>query len=249
MSHPVKGEPVRFQIEGRPYEGRYGDSLLGALRHYGYEVPSLCYHEAVSPYGACRLCLVEVKKGRRQKVTTSCNYPLQEGIEVFLDTDKVISHRKMVLRLLLAKAPKAQPLLELATEHGVTDTPFEVSQKDADNDCILCGLCSRVCAEVVQAHAINFTGRGLSKHMQSPYDETAEDCIGCGACVFVCPTDCIGLEEKDGIRKIVRWHRDLPMQACKECGRSYFPTFMLMEFAKRLNVERSQFDICPSCRK
>jgi bidirectional [NiFe] hydrogenase diaphorase subunit len=248
MSHPVQGEKVTFKIEGHAYEGAYGDSLLGFLRQRGYEVPSLCYHEAVSPYGACRLCLVEVKNGRRTKITTSCNYPVQEGIEVFLDTERVIKNRKTVLQLLMAKAPKAQAVRDLAAEYGVTDTPFAVSPEDGDNACILCGLCSRVCEEVVEAHAIDFTGRGLHKRMQSPYDETAEACIGCGACVYVCPTDCIGLEEKDGIRTIVKWHRDLPLSACTKCGQQYFPTFMLAEFSQRIGVEKKHFDVCPDCR-
>ncbi len=248
MSHPVKGEKVTYQIEGRTYEGRYGDSLLGALRHFGYEVPSLCFHEALSPYGACRLCLVEVEKGRRRRVTTSCNYPVQEGIEVFLDTEKVIQHRKTVFQLLMAKAPAAREVRELAAEYGVTMTPFAVQEQDRDNDCILCGLCSRVCEEIVEAHAIDFAGRGRNKRMESPYDEAAEACIGCGACTFVCPTNCIGMQEKDGIRKILKWHRDLPMQACTSCGKQYFPTFMLKEFSRRIDVAPTHFDHCPDCR-
>jgi len=248
MSHPKPGDKVSYLIQGRPYEGQYGESLLDALRFHGYEVPSLCHHEAVSPYGACRLCLVEVKKGRRTKVTTACNYPLQEGIEVSLDTEAVERNRKLVLKLHLAKAPKARQVRELAAEYGVTDTPFATQDADRDNACILCGLCARVCEEIVGAHAIEFSGRGKAKTMVSPYDETAEACIGCGACVYVCPTDCIGLKEADGVRTVERWHRDLPMQACSKCGQKYFPTFMLVDFSKRIGVDRKHFDTCPACR-
>jgi len=248
MSHPMPGQEVTFEVEGRSYTGRYGDSLLGELRKLGYEVPSLCYHEAVSPYGACRLCLVEVQKGRKRKVTTSCNYPLQDGIEISLDTEAVQRNRKLVFQLLLAKAPQARQVRELAAEYGVTDTPFAIQPEDRDRECILCGLCARVCAEVVGAHAIDFSGRGLNKSMKSPYDETAEACIGCGACVYVCPTDCIGLEEKDGVRTIVRWHRDLPLKKCARCGREFYPTFMLDQFARRLGVGRDHFEVCPDCR-
>jgi NADH dehydrogenase/NADH:ubiquinone oxidoreductase subunit G len=248
MTHPAKGQKVNFQIEGRTYAGKHGESLLGALRHYGYEVPSLCFHEAVSAYGACRVCLVEVKKGRRTKVTTSCNYPIQEGIEVFLETEKVRKHRKVILQLLLAKAPESKEIADLAAEHGVTHTPFEPSAADRENKCILCGLCARVCAEVVEAHAIEFSGRGLNKAMKAPYDETAETCIACGACVVVCPTQCIGMREKDGLRSIDKWHRDLPMQKCTKCNHDFFPTFMLMEFSKRIGVDKKHFDVCPNCR-
>lgn len=248
MSHSKPGERVAFQVEGRAYEGCYGDSLLTELRKHGYEVPSLCHHEAVSPYGACRLCLVEIKKGRKRRVTTSCNYPVQAGIEVGLDTPAVQQHRKLVLQLLLAKAPKAVQVRELAEQYDVHGTPFAIRESDQDNACILCGLCSRVCAEVVEAHAIDFSGRGLAKRMVSPYDETAEACIGCGACVVVCPTDCIGLTEAGGQRTIHKWHRELPLSACARCGQPYFPTFMLMEFSRRTGLDRKQLEICPSCR-
>ncbi|MBW2699916.1 MAG: (2Fe-2S)-binding protein [Deltaproteobacteria bacterium] len=248
MSEETKTKKVTFQIEGNTYEGERGESLLGAIRKHGYEVPSLCYHEAVSPYGACRLCLVEVKKGRRQKLTTSCNYPVQEGIEVFLDTEKVQRNRKIVLELLVAKAPKAEAVRRLAEQYGAKTDRLEVEEEDKDNACILCGLCNRVCDEVVGAHAISFAGRGLHKRMESPYDEVAEDCIGCGACVWICPTDCIGIKETDTTRSIVRWHRDLPMQKCSACGQPFAPTFQLMQFAKKIKVEKTHFDKCPDCR-
>jgi NADH dehydrogenase/NADH:ubiquinone oxidoreductase subunit G len=240
-----KGQKVAFKIQGRTYEGYYEESLLGALRRYGYEVPSLCYHEAVSAYGACRLCLVEVGKGRKRRLTTSCNYPVLPDIEVFLDTDTVVRNRKTVLRLLLAMAPAAEEIHELAAEYGVTDTPFV---QDTGKECILCGLCNRVCDEVVGAKAIGFSGRGFIKDMTSPFDEVAEACIGCGACVQVCPTNCIGIKEENNIRSIIKWHRDLPMKSCKKCGRAFAPTFQLNYFATLTKLDRDFFDVCQDCR-
>lgn len=236
-----------FKVNDREHTGRKGKQLLDVLRELGYEVPSLCHHEAVEPYGACRLCLVEVQRGKRRRLTTSCNYPLMEGMEVFLDTEKVIRNRRTVLELLLAQAPKAQQVRELAARYGVTETRFAV--EDPENRCINCGLCARVCREIVGVEAIAFSGRGLKKHMVAPYDETAEDCIGCGACVFVCPTDCIGMSEKDGIRTIERWHRKLPLKACSACGRHFAPTFQLNKFAEWSGRERGFFDKCPDCRE
>lgn len=239
-------QKVTFQIQGKNFEGTAGESLLGSLHRFGFEVPSLCYHEAVSAYGSCRLCLVEVQKGKRRKLTTSCNYPVQEGIEVFLDTDLVTRHRKVVLELLLVVAPAAKQIQELAARYGVTETPYRT--KDETNKCILCGLCGRVCSEIVGAHAIQFSGRGTGKRMTAPYDETAEACIGCGACVFVCPTNCIGIKEENDVRTILRWHRDLPMKKCNQCGRSFAPAFQLMHFAKQIKKDKSFFDTCPDCR-
>ncbi len=245
MSDQPKEGKATFKVGDWTCVGTHGESLLGALRRHGYEVPSLCYHEAVSAYGACRLCLVEVGKGGRRRLTTSCNYPVQDGIEVFLDTDKVVKHRQVVLRLLLAMAPEAGKVRELALEHGVTDTPFE---KDKDNKCILCGLCNRVCKEIVRADAIGFASRGLARKMASPYDEANEACIGCGACVYVCPTRCIGMREEENLRHIVRWHRVLPMKACRKCGRSFAPAFQLDAFAARIRADRGFFDLCQDCR-
>ncbi len=245
MSELEMGKPTSFRVNGHEHQGVVGESLLLALRRLGYEVPSLCYHEAVSPYGACRLCLVEVGKGKRRKLTTSCNYPVQPGIEVFLDTEKVVAQRKVILQLLLAQAPEAARVKELAAEYGVSDTPFE---KKPGNACILCGLCARVCREIVRADAIAFSSRGTTKEMDTPYREANEACIGCGACVFVCPTDCIGLKDENGIREVVRWHRKLPLKKCAACGRPFAPTFQLNAFAAQIGVERTHFDKCPDCR-
>jgi NADH dehydrogenase/NADH:ubiquinone oxidoreductase subunit G len=227
------GTPVKFKIGGRPYDGSYGDGLLDTVRRHGYEVPSLCHHEAVTSYGACRLCLVEVVDRRgRHRITTSCNYPVQPDIDVLLDTPEVLKHRRIVLELLLAMAPGSADLRDLAADLGVKETRLE--KRLGGNDCILCGLCDRVCREVVGASAVGMTYRGELKSMDTPYDEANEACIACGACVWACPTNCIGLEEKDGRRTIVRWKRTLPLAVCEATGRELVPRFLLEHFAKRL---------------
>lgn len=202
-------EVVTYTVMGREFEAERGASLLGELRKHGFEVPSLCYHESLSPYGACRLCLVEVKKGKRQRLTTSCNYPVQDGIEVTLDTERVQRNRRMVLELLLAQAPSAPKALHaLAERYGVQEIRFPVNTGE---DCILCGLCSRTCRELVGANALTFSARGDQKVMGPPYSEESPECILCGACVYVCPVACIDLSESGGKRRIKRWHRELPM--------------------------------------
>jgi len=236
---------IGFTINDRQLQVDEGRTILDVAREQGIRIPTLCYHKDLTPYGACRLCLVEVGKGKKRRLTTSCNYPVQEGIEVFLDTDRVVAQRRVVLQLLLALAPASPEIAALAAEHGVTDTPFE---KKAGNKCILCGLCNRVCKEIVGADAIGFASRGLTKDMTAPYDEASEACIGCGACVYVCPTNCIGMKEEDRIREITRWHRRLPMKDCKKCGRPWAPTFQLNAFADQIKVDRSAFDVCPDCR-
>ena len=217
---------------GHEIEADENSSLLQALQYAGYVVPHLCYHEAVSEYGACRLCLVEVLKGRKRKLTTACNYPVKEGIEVFVDTEKVVRNRKMVLELLLSLCPGSEELQALAAEHGVTDVRFD---KDEDNDCILCGLCERVCREVVGVSAITFCQRGDRKDVRPPFD-SADACIGCGACAYVCPVDCIKIEQRDGKKYIVRWGRELELQQDTAAGAPFAPKFMLDHFRKLTNL-------------
>ncbi|HEY3357698.1 MAG TPA: 2Fe-2S iron-sulfur cluster-binding protein [Polyangia bacterium] len=243
MENP--GQKVTFTIQGRSVRGVHGESLLGAVRRAGFEVPSLCHHEAVSAYGACRLCLVEVQKGRKRKVTTSCNYPVQEGITVLLDTEKVVRQRRVVFQLLLAMAPAAAPVRRLAAAYGVTDTPFA---PDPGNDCIDCGLCARACKEIVGLEAIAFAGRGTAKRMTTPYDDVNAACIGCGACVVVCPTECLQMSQVGLVRRLPRWQRDLELQQCPSCGRPFAPAAQLAHFAREIHADAKRFERCLDCR-
>ena len=219
-----------------------GASLLQTLIDNGYEVPHLCFHEAVSAYGACRLCLVEVEKRGKRKLTTACNYPVADGIEVFVDSEKVVRNRKMVLELTLSMCPESPELQQLAAEHGVeADT---VRFPHEENACILCGLCERVCREVVGVEAITFSKRGDQKTVEPPFGE-AEECIGCGACVYVCPVDCIKIEERDGKKIIVRWNRELEMQIDPVSGTPLAPQFMLEHFRALTNLPADFYDKAP----
>ncbi len=237
-------ETVTYTVMGREFEAEHGASLLGELRKHGYEVPSLCYHEALSPYGACRLCLVEVKKGKRTKLTTSCNYPVQQGIEVFLDTDKVVRNRKMVLELLLAQSPKApRDLHRLADRYGVKDIRFDLNK---DEDCILCGLCTRTCTEAVGADALTFSGRGDQKRLGPPYTE-ASDCIGCGSCSRICPTGAIAMQDIGGKRRI--WERNFELMSCTVCGVPTLTPEHVEMLMRRSALDRSYFELCDACRR
>lgn len=155
---------IPFAIDGQPVEGKEGGSVLEVALDTGIEIPHLCYHESVKPYGACRLCLVEVVRKGRSRMTTSCTYPVMEGIEVFTQTEKVMRARRMIIELILAMCPGDPLIQDMAKEMGVNQVRF----KQEDKDCILCGLCSRVCEEVVGASAIQFAFRGDRREMIPP---------------------------------------------------------------------------------
>jgi heterodisulfide reductase subunit A len=134
---------IEFTINGVTIEAEEGSNVLPVALENGFEIPHLCYHDEVSPYGACRLCLVEVKRGDRRRITASCTYPVQEGIQVFTDTEKVQRGRRMMVELMLARCPDRVVLQELASQMGIEKPRFELRQEE----CILCGLCARVCRE------------------------------------------------------------------------------------------------------
>ena len=236
---------VKFTIGGCEVEGDKGQNVLQVALDNGFDIPHLCYHEALEPYGACRLCLVEVSTGRGTRLTTSCNYPVMKGISVQTDTKKVARTRKMVIELLLARCPDAPVIRELSEKYGVAETRFRLDH----DDCILCGLCERVCREVVGVEAISFLGRGSTRKVGPPVEINPKVCIGCGACVYICPTDCIKMEETEKDRTIVRWGRTLPMKVCTKCGNAYAPMFQLEYFRKTTNgIPKNFWDKCPDCR-
>jgi NADH dehydrogenase/NADH:ubiquinone oxidoreductase subunit G len=182
---------TRLRIDGVEVEARPGESVLAAARRAGLDIPSLCDHDLLRPYGACRLCLVEVTaapapgRPRRTRTATACDHPALDGVEVTTRSPALDAMRRTAMRLLLARAPDAPKLRALAERLGATG-PYEPDQ-NADG-CVLCGLCTRTCAEIVGASAIAFAGRGEGRRVGMPWDRDHEACIGCGACDWICPT-------------------------------------------------------------
>ena len=235
---------VPFMIDGQRVEGKEDGSILEVALDAGIEIPHLCHNESVNPYGACRLCLVEVSRKGRSRMTTACTYPVLEGIEVFTQTEKVLRARRMILELILAMCPGDALIQEMAREMGIQEVRFKKEEKD----CILCGLCARVCDEVVGAHAIQFASRGDRREMIPPFGGEATSCIACGACVVVCPVDVIGMKEEGDERTILRWNRTLKMKKCKICGNTFAPLFQLEKFREDAKLSKEFFDVCYTCR-
>jgi len=181
---------VKVKIDGHEIEAERGTPILQLAKKLGIKIPTLCHWDFVEPYGACRVCTVQAVRGKRKRMVTACNYPAQDGEEIFTDNEAVRQNRKLILELLLARCPEVPVIQELAREYGVEDTRFPKLYQG----CIGCGLCIRVCNEVVGAHCLGWSGRGVEKEVSVPFKYNTEACIGCGACALVCPTGYITIE-------------------------------------------------------
>lgn len=174
---------ANLKINGLEITVAKGTTLLEAAQFLGFPIPTLCHMEGLTPYGACRLCVVEIGEGAAAKLVTSCTYPAEDGLKVRTASDRVVKARKMILELLLASCPQSKIVQDLASAHNIRQQRF----KQEHEDCILCGLCVRMCKEQMVAGAIGFRGRGENRSLGTPFDINSEVCRLCGGCIYVCP--------------------------------------------------------------
>lgn len=208
---------MKLTIDGQEVEAREGETVLEVARRAGVEIPELCAHPAVSPYGACRLCLVEVKRNGRTRMAASCCYPVSDGLTVMTDTENVHRARRGVMELLLARAPHSRELRELAASMGLREPRFP-TVTHAERDCILCGLCVNVCWEVIGAAAISFVNRGVDRALAAPFLEPSQACIGCGACAAICPVGAIEMRWGEDEVEVAPFGNRVRLERCQECG-------------------------------
>ncbi len=237
---------TKLTIDAQVVEAPAGFTVLQAMGMIGVRLPTLCYWEGLPPYGACRLCLVEMIAPQRQ-VIAACSYPVEEGMAIETQSERAVVIRKMMLEFMLARCPTSEVIRSLAAESGVTSTRF-TSDAQPDELCILCGLCVRVCRDLVGAAAIGFIGRGAERKVGAPFQLQAEACIGCGACAAVCPTGAIKIEDQDGARVLHTWNTRVPLKPCSECGQPYAPDPMIF-LRDLVAVSAESWGICPECRR
>lgn len=181
---------ITFKLNGQTVQGEEGQYIIHVAEKYGVDIPTLCNHKALEPAGMCRICTVELFDGRRSRFVTACNYPIWEGMEVTTDSKLAVDGRKLIIEMLLARCSEVPAVQKMAADYGITELRF----KNEDDTCILCGLCTRVCAKM-GAKAISLTGRGVDMKVDTPYHLFTDDCIGCGACASLCPTGHITLDK------------------------------------------------------
>ena len=213
---------VNIKINNRPYSVPKGSTILEAARYAGIEIPTLCYLKEINQIGACRICMVEVKGAR--SLVAACVFPVNEGMEIFTNTEKVRHSRKMTLELILSNHDRkclscvrsgTCELQKLCKEFGVDiEDRFDgemirYSFDDSaahmvrdNNKCILCRRCIAACDQQ-GISVIGANARGFDTHVSSAFDKDLADvsCISCGQCIVNCPTGAI--VEKDDTDKVL----------------------------------------------
>ena len=174
---------IELTIDGIGTRASEGTTVLEAAKEMGIIIPTLCYHEGLSPYGACRVCMVEVVKGTRSSLEASCTLPVEQGQVILTNSERVQRARKIIVELLLSSCPNSKTLQDMASNMGINSIRFKIK----DRGCILCGLCVRYCKEQMQSGGIGFVGRGVSRKVATAFDVTPEECRNCGGCEWICP--------------------------------------------------------------
>jgi predicted molibdopterin-dependent oxidoreductase YjgC len=219
---------VKFTLDGLEIKAPEGSTILSAARSAGVYIPHLCDSPGIEPYGACRLCIVEVDGMRG--LPTSCTTQVAEGMVVRSDTDAVNKVRRMICEMLISdhsveclscSSNQHCSLQRVASYLGVTEKRLRPLERETDIDesnpfyerdmsrCILCGLCVRACDELRSICAIDIAGRGFDSRIAAISDRPVREspCVSCGECVDRCPTGALrakseGLEPIRTVRTI-----------------------------------------------
>ena len=234
-------------IDGRAIRARRGTTLLEVARAAGIDIPTLCHHEALEPHGGCRLCVVDISRqewGDECRMVAACLYPAEDGLVVSTDSERVRAARREILDLLLARCPENPLIRRLALEYGIRETSYR--RNPEPTDCILCGLCTRLCDRLGPA-AISLVGRGIGREVAPPFHEPPSDCVGCLACAVICPTGHIPFSISDAGHAI--WGRTFGRLRCPTCGRAHMTEAQADFWAARIDVPRADLEKCDTCKR
>ena len=185
---------VTITLDGMRIRALPGVPVLETALTYGTCIPHLCHVPNVAAFGACRLCIVEVVKNGRAKVTASCTLEAQEGLVVVTNSDKIRHLRRNVAEMLVAEAPNSRAIQDIAVRCGVETVRYPFRNEN----CVLCGRCVRVCGQSWHTKALGFVGRGKQRRVDFPFGVRPATCNMCLSCSDACPMTtipCVGLME------------------------------------------------------
>jgi len=232
-------EQITVEIDGSKITGPKGSTILDMAKAGGIDIPTLCYDPRLTPYGACRLCLVEVEGARG--LLPACYVEATDGMVVSTATEQLERIRKTLVELLVSdhdmecqgcsKSGRCE-LQQLARRYGITESIFEGERHEYDlhqenpfvmrdyNKCIMCGRCIRICREVQGVGVYDFVSRGFKAVPGTPYDKPMQEtpCEFCGQCISTCPTGAIKAKPYEGNGRIAA--RDMLRNACAYFGMS-----------------------------
>jgi len=240
-------DKIELKINGKDIAVEPGVTILQAAQANGIYIPNLCWDRRLTPYGGCRLCVVEVENN--PKLMAACSTPVQPGMVIETETPKLLKARRTVLELLLIHHPLDCPICDKAGECELQDLAFKYGPAEArfhgkrkhepestaaplvernPNRCILCGKCVRICGDHQGAHAINLLGRGFKSKVSPAFEETL-DCEFCGQCIDICPVGALGSKPFRYRSRV--WFMEDKDTICPYCGTGCTLTLSIREGA------------------
>lgn len=238
-------ESIEIIIDNKSYPAESGMTVLEALKSHGFDIPTLCFHPALKPSGACKLCAVEVvAKSGKPISMLSCILPVKNGLEIKTTGDLVKKARIRAFGNLIQMAPQSRKIRDLAQKHGIDIGP-------PPDGCIRCRLCIRVCREIVGPGALKMEKREGADFVVPVPDA----CIGCGTCANLCPTQVINVEDVENVRtisirdEIIGRH---PLEICEGCGKRFATPKFLKHISDRTAPHpdvKLHHRYCPTCAK
>lgn len=239
---------INFIINDRPISVEKKTSVLEAARANGVDIPALCYHPALKPSGACKLCVVEIighpDMANIPTTMLSCILKVKDGLVITTESDQVQEARIKAFNQLLQMAPQSKKIRQIAEAYNVPLGP-------APDGCIRCRLCVRVCKDIVGAEALKMEKRNGTRYVV-PIEGR---CIGCGTCANICPTGVIKVEDRENMRiisirdEVIVRH---PLAVCEGCGKRFATAKFLSYIEHRTDPHphvKEEHRYCPTCAK